>query len=36
MSALIEEVKGKKFLKQLTSVTKTLKPFKDFLVEAIA
>jgi uncharacterized protein (TIGR02453 family) len=31
-----EEVKDKKFLKQLTSVIKTLKPFKDFLVEAMA
>ena len=29
------EVKEKKFLKQLTSTAKTLKPFKDFLVAAI-
>ncbi len=30
-----EEVKAKKFLKELTLVTKTAMPFKDFLVEAI-
>jgi uncharacterized protein (TIGR02453 family) len=30
-----EEVKGNKFLKELTTVTKTVMPFKDFLVEAI-
>ncbi len=30
-----EEVKDKKFLKQLTNTAKTLKPLKDFLVEAI-
>jgi uncharacterized protein (TIGR02453 family) len=30
-----EEVKDKKFLKQLTATAKTLKPLKDFLVEAM-
>jgi uncharacterized protein (TIGR02453 family) len=30
-----EEVKDKKFLKQLANTAKTLKPFKDFLVVAI-